>query len=281
MSESKFLVDVKRVVSAILDSTPPNKTWIICNIAKSKKELLNEQFTFYKYKDQIPLSFGYQYDETVDYLESIRVVEAYSKNDWFTRISHKKNINDLDDLDFEGGLDLITCVARAQNYISSLEYCKYFQDVYDDDETGYIDTGPEMQGQYSILINVARAHVFCESGNGMVPVFKESTLEFLGEKIEFSGLLESNAMCLLINNINSIVSKKDFYQSRGDNIKYDAEIARYTLGKVNSWSEDVFKSIRAKIENNKQLSGVLVLVQKDGFGVFIDQNQLAASHHRT
>jgi len=78
--------DALKLASNILNSLLPNKEWEIVNIAlKEPETYVLEGYT------AIPLSFGYEYDKTPDFLEQHGVIEGKTKGWWYVGIKKRNS----------------------------------------------------------------------------------------------------------------------------------------------------------------------------------------------
>lgn len=247
----------------IYHATPPNKKWAILNIARST----NSSFTFTSYKYQIiPTSYGYNYDNVPDFLRDEGVFEALVQNHWFLNVGKRASLESY---------DLVSVTAKVKNYLSKGEGAYYYQKWTRDD----VDEGPATPGQYAVLVNMEKLTSFYNKYNppqiSNIPTYDSSNgeLSFMGERIKIEGEINIKTMDLLIKNINSRVGMKELFEVR-QNANYEQEIAKYKKTPTNDIVEQVIKSLKAKIEENGKLKKILIFVQKDGFGIFIDQNAL-------
>ena len=253
------------MVLAIYNSLSPRDTWKIVNIGKSN----NQVFNWPSYPS-IPWSYGYTYDSVPQILEEDGVIEAKVANSWFMGVENGT----------KQFLDAITIAARQKKYITDDEivnfYCKYSHSRKSNDR------GPtSVGGQYSILVNIQKLIAFYQKYNQEAtppkPIFNEKvrTLDFLGEKILFKGKIEQKSVKILVDNMNSMVSKKDFFDVRGEG-KYEVEVKKFGSTPAHEPIEKVFKEIKSKITSNDKLKKVLILAQQEGFGMFIDQKAVVA-----
>ena len=81
-----------------------------------------------------------------------------------------------------------------------------------------------------------------------IPVYTDNKLQFLGTSVSINGSKVQEATKLLLDNTGSIVDEDT--------------------------STSLYKQVRSQIYANSIFKDVFVFVEKQGFGVFIDQNKL-------
>jgi hypothetical protein len=247
----------------ILNNISPRDRWIIVNIAQTENQVFS-----YPSIPELPTCFGYVFDKVPQILEEEGVIEAKINGLWFLKISSIKK-------EYLGktGKDSITVVARHKGYIKKTEIAEHYIKY---DKYLKLDTGPKARGQYSVLINVNRLRLFINWYSGLTPIFNDNnkTLEFLNEKIQFNGDVNIKSIKLLIDNINSMVSNKDFYEIPRGLTNYNELIKHKGKTKVHESLKKIFKEIENKIKSNNILKNVLIPVQKDGYGIFINNKKL-------
>lgn len=250
--------DAVRLCTVIWDSLLPTSQWAVVNIAKSKNAL----FTYPTKYQEIPTSFGYTYDRVPQYLSECGVIEALGVSRWFMFFS--KGIS-------EKTTDLITNVARAKKYISEDQSASYYHTLSDYKQR----YGPTEPGQYAILINVSKMSNFIRRSLTTIPQFSEDSgiLSFLGKVIRFDGEVEKKSVRLLVDNIGSIVTKEEFYSIPRGAKNYKA-IVESKKGSLHDSLEKMFNKIKSKFYEDKDLKNALIFVQKDGFGIFVNQRSL-------
>lgn len=249
--------DALRLSETILDSLLPNEGWVIVNIAQ-----INQKTFKVPTWPGIPTSFGYEFDKVPDLLIEEGVIEMLASDHWFT------DVTSLMLLEGES-INQMTVFARGKGYIKQNENIEFMW-------TGIIN-GVKMywrgsyRGQYAALINRKQLEVFIKYCKNLGPKFNEETgtFEFLGETVNFEGKVEIKSVQLLVQNLNSIVAKEDFYKVRG---KEDYQVIKKEHGvtRLHDVLEKVFDKIKKKFETNPKLKDTIKLVQKDGFGMFIN-----------
>lgn len=248
----------------IYEGTSPNHKWRAVSIAKN----INRIFS-YQQIPEIPTGYGYFYDEVPKYLLEEGVIETMLPSRWVTGVSQNPP-------GIKTG-DLVTATAIAKGYIDKNQIFKYYV-KYDRDHrvAGY---GPILPGQFTALINIEALLKFIvtatSNSQGQIPTFDPLTGEliFMGEKITIVGPVEIKSMNLLIQNINSIVSKANLYEVR-EKVNYQQAIENKNATRINDIIEKIFKALRTKVKSNPKLNDILIFVQSEGFGIFIDRNQL-------
>ncbi len=254
--------DAISLCQTIYDATPPTTKWRAVSIAKT----INRIFS-YPSVPEIPTGYGYFYDEVPKYLFSEGVFEAMVPNKWYKGIisvSSGTKINDL-----------VSTTAIAKGYLERNQLI----DFYSKWRREYVDFGPTAPGQFTVLVNIESLLRFIATATSsplsQTPAFDNKTgeLSFLGEKIMISGDIEIRSLDLLVKNLNSIVSKADFYEVR-DNVNYQKAIKGKKATNINDITEKIFRALKLKVKANDKLKKVLVFAQDEGFGIFVDQNQL-------
>lgn len=253
--------DCLSLVLNIHDSLSPHDSWKVVNIGKST----NSTFSWPSYPS-IPWSFGYSYDSVSQILEEEGVIEAKIQDAWYIGITKTSASQS----------DPITILARKKGYLKNDESVKYYSKWTSE----HVDHGPtSVGGQFSILVNVQNLIKFYWKYNEQTlpprPTFNETTknLDFLGESVHFMGEIEQKSVRLLMENLNSLVSKKEFYEVRGE-VGYEETVKKKRPTLVHEPLEKMFTEIKKKIMANKKLKNVLILAQQDGFGMFLNQKTL-------
>lgn len=250
--------DAENLAEKIFNSLDPDDKFAIVNIASNENgnDIVLDNYS------SIHKTFGYIHDKTPGLLERHGVIEGKTVGWWYVDVAwikgHWGNTRP-DDLGMD---DNITDIAQKKGYISKDEIIKYYYVPTD-------DIVPRTHGQMAILVNKQKLEEFKSWCNSLSPIFNDeiNCLEFLGEKILFEGILEKKCVKLLIKHINSTVSYKDFYEVRDED--YKVEVAQYGKTDSDEPSRVMFKRIRAKIYENKNLKEALILKESGGFGMFV------------
>ncbi|MBI3379666.1 hypothetical protein HY029_02855 [Candidatus Gottesmanbacteria bacterium] len=249
--------DALKLAKTINSTTLTIREWTIINIAK-----LGSGLVTFKDEQDLPTVYGYTYEDVIDLFEKEGVIEEKVKNYWYLIIS-KKTSNELYPL---------TLKARKLRYITPNEFVECWK-------RGTIEFyyGPEIAGKYSVLINKNKLSNFIKVYSGLSPRFDLNTGEFtfLGEKVKFNGDIEIKSLSLLLNNLNCIISKKEFYEIRGNN--YDAVIKSKKETATHDMLEKVFREIKRKIYSNEKLKNTIIFVQEEGFGLFINLRAISST----
>lgn len=142
-----------------------------------------------------------------------------------------------------------------------------------DSDVGWNKKLPQHRKTIRIDTNMLKAWVNQKSklDNGL-PCFNRVSgeLSYGGQSVNFRPhSKEAVSIELLINNLNSLVSKQCFYEVCGD--KYP-DIRNTRIAEIHQILEDRFKSIKHKIRGNSLFKKKLIFVQQDGFGIFENKN---------
>lgn len=262
--ENKVIQDAVRLAINILDSLLPSDSWLMVNIVKNKKEQLN----FNDFPD-IPTTFGYTYDQVVLLLVKEEVIEELNPNSWFIRITDKNSYYAHNISPYIDQLDPLGMQAWHKGYIKEGQLVEYY---YSNERQRL---GPIISGHFSVLINRKSLENFIKKYSNSHPILNEETGEFSfrGEVVIFHGELEIKSLKLLLDNLNSIVTKKRFYEVRGKN-DYDLIKKKYGVTQLHDSLEKLFINIRSKIKKNAKLRDTFIFTQDNGFGIFLNKNSL-------
>lgn len=269
MESAGLINDSLKLAYQILDNILPNEKWGLINIAQnSEVEYINDDF------NQLPTQLKYDFDLTPSFIQKEGVVEEKIPYKWYSGIYIKAKGETTE--------DPINNRAREVKYITEKQIIRYYGDPLDQYRhiPRLANNLPRVKGQFTILVNRQKLTNFINYYSNLGPRFDEETgeLQFLGEVVQFKGEVEIKDVALLVNNLNSIVSKKDFYQVRV-NSDYDKDVDRHSKTSVNDMSEKVFDTIKSKIKNNPTLKNALVIVQQDGFGMFVNQKVIISKNY--
>jgi hypothetical protein len=275
--EENVTQDALKLAKNIQKSLPPdeNKALVVVNILVDSRD----EFSLDEYPS-IFQSFGYRYDKTPDFLEKNGVIEAKNEGKWYVDIVDTNDVWVKRILPETRLVDPIALTALKKKYIKDDQIPKYYYEAtyWGDAMTNVYSWGPKKHGQMAILINRKKLEDFINWFSGLKPKFNEGTglFEFLGETAQIDGKIEKKSFQLLLDNINSIVTKKEFYEVRG---KKDYEAIYKGTGILNTHDalEKIFTKLREKIESNPKFRQAIKFVQKDGFGIFINEKVLLIS----
>lgn len=258
------MADALELAQKILDSLLIQDKWTIVNILIDDRDAI-----LIKNYHLIPPSFGYKYVSTITLLEENGVVEGKTNNWWYVG-SVKSNSYIWNTFPQEIQLDdHISEVARKKGYINKDESVRYYYDV----SKG--DVGPQLHEQYAILVNREKLEDFINYFKELKPRFNLDTgiLEFMGESVQIDGKINRKSFNLLFDNLNSIVTKKEFYEVR-EKQDYDIIYKQPGITKLHDVLKKVFLELKEKVESYPKLKHAIKFVQKDGFGIFIDEKAL-------
>jgi hypothetical protein len=245
----------------ILGTLSPRDSYVVVNIAKSNNPIFS-----YPSIPEIPSVFGYNFDKVPQILEEEEVICAKVSNRWYIN----RSISLWKD---ERG-DALDIKAHALGILPKKNGYGYYK-ARDNNYTRSQSFGPIVSGQYAALISVERLKLFVgkssEPVKSKVPQMIDGKyLEFMGERIEFSGL-ELRAVACLVKNIGSIVSVQDFCETDPDD-NYDRYVKEKKLTELDDKLSKRLEAIRRKIKSNSVLSKLLVPAKQEGFGLFVNQS---------
>lgn len=245
----------------VLDAMTPGDKFAIINIGISDKGYK----TFnYPDKHDIPTAFGYSYDNVFKVLLTEKIVLASKKDVWFTKVSVYK----------DNSIDTLTTVGRSCGFLKADEHVNCYRRWY----TSHVDNGPQCKGLYSLLVDLQTMRYFVNRQQGILPIFntEKSSLEYLGQVVEFSGY-QARCIQMLISRLNSRVSASELYSYIYEKPESDymAQV-KSSRGKTgtNEPVEKIFDNAKKKVKENNRLKETLIFVQQDGFGLFIDQRKV-------
>lgn len=262
--ENKVIKDAVRLATNILNSLLPSDSWAIVNIVKDERDHL----LFNDFPD-IPTTFGYIYDQVITLLTEEGIIEESNPGSWFIGITDTDSYYAHHILPYIEQLDGLGMEARSKGYLTEKQLVEYY---YSNDRQ---KLGPVISGHYSVLINRNRLDKFIKKFSNLLPNINEETGEFSfrGEVVLFKGELEIKSLKLLLNNLNSLVSKKEFYLVRGKN-DYEQIKDRYGVTQLHDSLEKMFNVIKKRLKQNSKLKDVFVFTQDNGFGIFINEKAL-------
>lgn len=250
--------DAVNLTSNILKSLLPNQEWEIVNIALGKVDtfILNDYPT-------IPVSFGYKYDKTPLLLEQHGVIEGKNPGWWYVGIKDRNSQWDRtrpQDVTLD---DSIEEAAHKNKYISDNQVLEYY---YSPEE----NIGPRTHGQMAVLVNRKKLEDFISWHSGDTPIFDINTgyFKFKGERVLVSGELNGERLKMLVDNIDKVVSKKEFYEVGGAK-DYQTYKSNRRIGQLHDTLKKGFEEIEKKIVVNPKFKESLEFRQRGGFGIFI------------
>lgn len=252
--------DALKTANYILNSLTPYDEWVIVNLCKVTN---NPAFTYPTYPE-IPTIFGYSFDKVPEFFIKEGVIEAKTFDKWYSGLTIVPYYGSQkhDGLPIYDG---ITKIARNKEYINKSNRVGYYEKWKRD----YVDDGPGGVEHYSALINVKKLREFVRwYGNQSPKVdIKNGHLYYLKFVLPFNGDEKIKAVKLLVDNINSIVSYKEFYEIR-EGTNYDKDSIKQK-SRIHNSLESMFKTIKSELKKS-ELKNYLIMVQQDGFGMFIN-----------
>lgn len=254
--------DAVNLCNRIYDTMLPTEKWAVINIAISN----NSTFT-YPLISSIPLSFGYTYEKVPLLLKQFGAIEFLLSNRWFQNIRlANEQLRSLKENN-----KILTAFLLAKGYINKNQEADLYLNRFEKNKFG-----PIAKGQYVAVINRYNMINFVHFYSGQYPVFniKTGNLFFLNETIQIDGDLQRKSFKYLIDNINSLVSKKEFYEIESSN-NYEAEVKIISQSSTSDKLKKRLEAIEKKVNQNTVLSHALVFkYSKDGIGIFINQRAL-------
>ncbi|MFA5136334.1 MAG: hypothetical protein WC489_02980 [Patescibacteria group bacterium] len=254
------ITDSLALANNLIDAIPPKRDWGIFNIALNK----SDNFLLKNYPS-IPPSFGYTQNETPKFMKDNNVIEGNTPGWWYVDIS-KQNSQWARTKPQEVTLDdQIERVAQEKGYIKNSEMVMYHAQGD--------DWGPKRHGQMAILVNKKRLEQFVGWHKGSSPQFddKSGVFSYRGVNIAIKGEKSIRRFKLLFDNLGGIVTKKQFYEANG---KKDYEIIKNRTGitRLHDSLEKGFEKLVKVIESEPFLNKSIIMLQRNGFGMFIDKN---------
>lgn len=252
----------ERFCNYINNTSAPSKRWLIATVAISPRE----RFQFDANPD-IVYAYGYQDAQVLDYLDDLNIIVATLPDRWFNRIEEGTNPENAGFDRKAKELKIITDEQTVKTWLT-VEIPFDYELIMTSDIPDPMFFAPE--GVCTVIIDLLELRNFLGRSSGQLPTYQlldenVGMFEFMGQKILFEGRINNKCIELLVNRINSIVSKKEFYEySRG--IKRPTERG---VTKPNDASNKTFQTIKAKITENEVLSKHLSLMQDNGYGMFV------------
>ncbi len=183
--KSNSFKDAVELAEAIFDELYPHQSsalWTVINVAKHKDK------TFLVAEDsEISLSYGYNFDETIEILRDYGVFEVGEKGKWFIRFLDKSDRFDKPNTGIITDEDTINREGVKLGYVTN-EYSYYHDDKY------------KTEGLYAVLVNVKLLNKFISSVEKLLNTrdywYENGQLKFLlvdGEidQIDFSNAKQS------------------------------------------------------------------------------------------
>lgn len=261
-NNSGLVQDAIKTAIAIVNSITPYNKWVIVNIGKTP----NLTFT-YPTIPVIPTCFGYNYDKVPELFETDGVIEAKIEKRWFVKLT--KSSYDTYAPPVYEKFDFITKTARVKNYFDKDTRADYYNKEPGVYRHGGGNYGPEIPGQYAVLINVDQLRRFMGFYSGSVPLYYISNkcLFYRGNKLTIDGEVEGKLVDILIKNYNSIVPKEIIYKYIHPSGKEYAKNKTFADDSIKS----SYKRIEKKFNKDTFFGPNFLLAQKRGFGIFVVQ----------
>ncbi len=242
----------------MLSTVSPRDEYIVVNIGKSN----NLIFTYPSIND-IPSSFGYFYDKVPQILEEEGVILAKKKNRWY--------INQVIQLWKNENPDSLDKVGQEIKLINPGEGFAYYK-CRQTSSTRGSSIGPELAGQFAVIIDVKNLRFFLNKYTWSAPYFniKSGVFKFLGEEMSFSGEKDKKRLDILVNNINCLISKQKFYETTDE--KYEIHKQRKSVIQIHDTLRKGFEKIKNNLIKNEKFKKSLVFNSENGFGIFVNNS---------
>lgn len=157
--------------------------------------------------------------------------------------------------------------------------------LYSSDESPFFYVNPDAsdpeifgirkRGQYTILIDMQKARNFMALYSQKSPSLDNVTgvLTLGGKSVTFKGDITIKSVELLVNNLNSIVLREDFYNIPRGSKSYKTHIKEKGKTKIHDILNKQFDSVKATIFENNDLNRLLIPCKtRFGYGLFINQS---------
>lgn len=254
--------DAIDLATNILSSLLPNKKFEIVNIAIKEPQT----FTIEGYPS-IPLSFGYRFNDTPKLLEQDGAIVGKTDKWWYVGITKKNSIwnnNRPREIDLDGNID---DVVHKYKLIGDDEVIEYYFNKSKN------NVGPRESGQMAILVSRRKLEQFVGWYKGVSPQFDSKTgiFTYRGVSVTIKGKNAINWFKLLFDNLGGIVSKQQFYEVNG---KRDYQTIKKSRGvtQLHDTLEKGFGKLVEIVESEPFLRKSVIMLQRGGFGMFIDKN---------
>jgi hypothetical protein len=269
--KSVFTKDVVNLATNLLNSISPGKNWGIANIVQFNKPILPITRT-----QGLTHIYGYLYDDEISLLENEGAIKAKVAGLWFIKMV-KNHVRESEFDYHTSGNDALVNLLKKDGYINNEKA------LYTTLPTGLLYEGEEDEipfyGKYAVLIDKTNLTYFIRKyTSNQFPIFNKEKLEleYLGERVSFSGEIESRSIEILIKHINATVSREEFYDTRGKG-KYKDLVNKGREKDAHSAMKTLFNELRDKVEANSTLKDALFFRQHKGYGMFIDKRYLPHS----
>jgi len=254
--------DAIDLANNILKTLSSKKDLVIVNIAINKPNT----FIIEGYP-KIPLSYGYQYSDTPKVLEQDGLVLGKTVGWWYVGITSKNSLtfrNRPQEINLDGNIDE---VVESMRFIDKEMAIEYYFNVQDD------DIGPNKSEHRAILVSRKKLEQFVGWYKGISPQFDEKTgvFSYRGVNVTIGGEKSVRRFKLLFDNLGGMVTKRQFYEATG---KQDYVIIKNSRGvtQLHDSLEKGFGKIVEIIESEPILRKSIIMLQRDGFGMFVDKN---------
>ena len=289
--KTNFINDAVELCESILESTSPDNEWGVINLVRSGKSERVERVYNSVTSSHIPQSYYYNYDDIPQflldrgvfcgldssgawYVEIGDYYPIYNDDEWLTEskdqvfygltvlATKKRWINkgiSIDQMNSPGLFNIMEHAIKV--LVNDYRRVKSVDEFEANDKRGWIHDGPKGRYHITALIDKKKMRKFLLEIRNNSPVFNEQSGEFTfrGEKLAFSGEKNIAAVKLLVEKINSRVSKKEFYESGGDT-NYEQHKNAENLTKINDALSKRFGEIKRKIYDNSVLKASIAFM---------------------
>jgi hypothetical protein len=259
-----LLKDAIKVANKILEITLPNDKVIVINLRKTSFDGTVGVAT----PDEAENVFYYEYDQVPKLFEQEGIFEIQVPNRWYIGENYE-NGNVIPKFDKK---------AEELGLLSKGASLMFYENDYDPryriHKAGEPPTSPTNSKLITAIVNIQKLKEFVNWYSNLAPKFdlEIKTVKFLGREIPIDGDIESKYFACLMENIDSIVTHKELFELRGKN--YDTAISGNKKTSVHDINKKVIEAIKEKIKKDEILSNALIIVQNDGFGLFVNKRAL-------
>ncbi|OQA93099.1 MAG: hypothetical protein BWY24_00740 [Microgenomates group bacterium ADurb.Bin219] len=254
--------DATGLANNILRASSSKKDLEIVNIAIKK----SDTFIVDGYPS-IPLSFGYQFTDTPKLMEQDGMILGKTVGWWYIGTSSKNSLwyrNRPQEIIHDGNVDE---VAEKMGIIGKDQVIEYFFNIPDN------NIGPNESKHMAVLVSRKKLEQFVGWYSGEAPQFDDKTgvFTYRGASITIKGKKAIKRFKLLFDNLGGIVTKHQFYEANG---KEDYIIIKNSRGvtRLHDSLEKGFGKLVEFVESEPFLRKSVIMLQRDGFGMFIDKN---------
>jgi len=254
--------DAINLATNILSALSSRKDLEVVNIAIKKPDT----FIIDSYPS-IPLSFGYEFCDTPKILEQDGMILGKTVGWWYVGIANKNSLwyrNRPQEVSLDGNIDE---VAKKLGFVDRDEVVEYYFNIPDN------NIGPNKSEHMALLVSRKKLEQYVGWHKGELPQFDDKTgiFTYRGVSVKISGKKSILRFKLLFDNLGGIVTKQQFYEAAG---KKDYVIIKNSTGvtQLHDGLEKNFGKLIKIIESEPILRKSIIMLQRDGFGMFIDKN---------